>query len=73
MEVREAQELIRKNLKYECIAHVAETVGIAYSTAYRWRDKIVEHPDLMTFIRLCAYYDIDVSIMEFKDFYRKPT
>lgn len=70
MEVREAQELIMKNLKSECIADVAEEVGIAYSTGYRWRDKIVDRPDLMTFIKLCAYYNIDVSINELKRFYK---
>lgn len=69
MDVREAQAIIKMNLKGECIADVVEVVDIAFSTAYRWREKIVEHPDLITFIKLCAYYDIDVSIYELRSFY----
>lgn len=69
MEVREAQAIIMMHLKYECIRDISERVGIATSTAYRWRDKIVDHPDLITFINLCAYYNIDVSINELRAFY----
>lgn len=66
MTYEQAMHLIRIGLGQACMTDVTRDANIAGSTFYRWRDRVVERPHLSTFIKLCVYFDINISMEELK-------
>lgn len=62
----QAMHLIRIGLRQACMTDVVEGANISSATYYRWCEREVGRPHLATFVKLCAYFDIDISMEELK-------
>ena len=56
--------MIHQQLQGECLTDIAEELGIAYSTLWKWRNWPPERPSLRVFGKLALYYGYNPTLEE---------